>query len=50
VIEVKIFNDNRAFPKAVLLDQNNKVLFIGNPNVDIKKIEAIVAGKEVVVK
>lgn len=47
---VKIFNDNRSFPRAILLDHNNKVLFIGNPNVDIEKIEAIVDGKEVVTK
>ncbi|RZT95736.1 thioredoxin-like protein [Ancylomarina subtilis] len=40
-----IFNKKRSYPKLLILDNNNKVLFIGNPQTDIDEIEAIIAGK-----
>lgn len=40
-----VFNKSRSYPRLVILDNNNKVLFIGNPQTDIAEIEAIIAGK-----
>jgi len=42
---ISIFNKKRSYPKLLILDNNNKVLFIGNPQTDIGEIEAIIAGK-----
>ncbi|MDE5422490.1 TlpA family protein disulfide reductase [Ancylomarina sp. DW003] len=42
---ISIFNDNRTFPRVILIDQNNKVLLIGNPHKEIEKIEQIINGE-----
>ncbi len=41
---ISIFNDNRTYPRVVLIDQNNKVLLIGNPHKDLEEIEQIIRG------
>ena len=41
---ISIFNDNRTYPRVVLIDQNNKVLLIGNPHRDLEEIEQIIRG------
>lgn len=40
-----VFNKERSYPRLVILDHNNKVLFIGNPQTDIDEIESIISGK-----
>jgi len=37
-----VFNNNGTYPKLVILNKKNKVLFIGNPNVDYAKIKSII--------
>lgn len=38
---VNVFNKKGTYPKLVLLNSKNKVLFIGNPQVDLDKIKSI---------
>lgn len=38
---LKVFNRKDTFPRLVILNNENEVLFIGNPQVDLDKIKAV---------
>lgn len=38
---LKVFNRKNTFPRLVILNNKNEVLFIGNPQVDLDKMKAV---------